>query len=569
MTFENSKHLTFALGKYHRRVAAVYTGLSHEKVIERIWRGDHTLWKPDPQEISNRLGWLRCPETMPAELPRLKAMVKQIQKEKYRYALLLGMGGSSLAPEVFRKTFGVKRGHLDLMVLDSTHPQCVQAFADQLQPVLHKTLFLVSTKSGGTVETLSFYRFFEQQVKLAVGAERVGEHFIAITDPNSSLARLAEQNRFRTVLLNDANIGGRYSALSFFGLLPAALLGIDLTRLLQRARQMAEACRQPENPALCLGTALGELAQAGRDKLTLLVSPAIASFGDWAEQLIAESTGKEKKGILPVVGKPPASPDGYGQDRLFVYLRLDGNTSYDQAVDALQSAGHPVITIDLKDPYDLGGQFFLWEMATAVAGHILSINPFDQPDVEAAKVLARQMVAEFQQSGALPETEPTLTTPEFDLYTYYGGETPRQVLQALLAGATPGAYLALQAYLPATADVQRSLDALRLELRKRTRLATTLGYGPRFLHSTGQLHKGDAGNGYFIQITATPALDVAIPQAGLQPSAWLEFGVLLLAQALGDRQALLNAGRKVLRFHLKGDLQAGLLNLSQLIQSLP
>ncbi|MCK4470808.1 MAG: glucose-6-phosphate isomerase, partial [Anaerolineae bacterium] len=377
----------------------------------------------------------------------------------------------------------------------------------------------------------------------------------AITDPGSRLVDIAQRHNFRATFLNDPNIGGRYSALSYFGLVPAALVGVDLETLIHRALTMAcncDSCNCPiagDNNGARLGAIIGALAQAGRDKVTLVTSPAIASFGDWVEQLIAESTGKEGKGILPVVGEPLGPPDVYGGDRLFVYLRLEGDDTHDAAIQALEDAGHPVVRLRLNDLYDLGGQFFLWETATAVAGHRLGINPFDQPDVEAAKVLARRMVAEYQEKGVLPGGESAPLTAG--------------VLNEFLAQAQAGDYVALQAYVQPTPETDAALAALRVRLRDHTRLATTVGYGPRFLHSTGQLHKGDAGHGLFIQFTADDPRDAAIPdEVGSQDSS-ISFGVLKMAQVLGDRQALLDAGRRVIRFHLGDDVVGGLKRLTE------
>jgi hypothetical protein len=401
---------------------------------------------------------------------------------------------------------------------------------------------VVSTKSGGTVETLSFFKVFYNMTAERVGQEVAGDHFVAVTDQGSRLHKLADRYRFRATFLNDPNIGGRYAALSFFGLAPAGLAGLDLERLLRRAQVMAcnsESCNDVihgDNLGGRLGAIMGVLAKAGRDKITLISSPGLANFGDWVEQLIAESTGKEGKGILPIVGEPVGSPEVYGDDRLFVYLRLDGDTTHDDAVAALESAGQPLITLRLKDRYDMGGQFFLWEMATAVAGHILGIQPFDQPNVESAKVLARAMVASYEQDGRLSAGDTKALSVE--------------ALASFLAQAQPGDYISLQAYIQPTSDSEAALRAMQLELRERTHLATTMGYGPRFLHSTGQLHKGDGGNGLFVQFVSEPKHDAAIPDEAGQKTSAISFGVLKTAQALGDAQALREANRRVIVFDL-------------------
>ena len=537
--------LRYAWPGVERAVAA----MDREQVVARIWAHDHTVWQPQPTEIVNRLGWLHIISDMTLEAPALQQWAFAVRAAGYTQALLMGMGGSSLAPQLFSAVFGAAGAGLPLAVLDSTDPGAVLAHAAQLD--LARTLFIVSTKSGTTVETLSLFKFFYNRAVEAVGAEQAGERFVAIVDPGSFLAGLAERCGFHTTFLGHPDIGGRYSALSCFGLAPAALVGVDLRRLLDRAQETAAACgpevAAADNPAVWLGAALGEMARAGRDKVTFALSPAIAPFGDWLEQLIAESTGKKSRGILPVIGEPLGSPAAYGDDRFFVHIRLGDDQTLDAPLAALEAAGHPLLRLHLRDPYDLGGQIFLWEMATAIAGHLLGINPFDQPDVEAAKEQARRMVEAYIAQGALPEAE---AAP-------LNGAT----LAAFLAQAQPGSYVALQAYLPPTPETGAALTVLRLRLRDRYRLATTVGYGPRFLHSTGQLHKGDAGNGLFIQFTAASPRDVPIPDEPGAPDSSITFGVLESAQALGDRQALLEAGRRVIRFHLGQDALGGLKRL--------
>jgi transaldolase/glucose-6-phosphate isomerase len=545
------QHSTAKLGVYQAAVDAGLARMAKEKVMARIWAHDHTVWKPDPTEITNRLGWLHIAETMLENVPRLEELAAVVRADGYSHVQLLGMGGSSLAPEVFRFTFGAKEGDLDLAVLDSTDPGAVLAHAERLD--LRRALFIVATKSGGTVETLSFFKFFYNKVVEAVGADWAGEHFVAITDPGSKLADLAQQYKFRATFLNDPNIGGRYSALSHFGLLPAALIGVDVELLLDRALEANAGCASclvdVENPGAWLGSIMGVLANEGRDKLTLVTSPSIASYGSWVEQLIAESTGKEGRGILPVVGEPLGSPEVYGDDRLFVGLELAGDELDEAALAALEEAGHPVVRLYVRDLYGLGRQMFLWEMATAVAGYYLGINPFDQPNVESAKVLAREMVAAYIQTGALPRGE----------YAPLSAVT----LRAFLAQARPGDYVTLQAYVTPTAETDAALQALRTALRDRWKLATTSGYGPRFLHSTGQLHKGDAGNGLFIQFTSDDPRDAPIPDEAGAPESSIAFGVLKEAQAQGDRRALLDAGRRVIRFHLRHDVPGGLRRLAE------
>lgn len=545
--------LSFSLGEYQPSVDRSLLQVKKERVMARIWEHDHTVWKSDPTEITNRLGWLHSPEILRENIGRLNALLESVKADGIEQVLLLGMGGSSLAPEVFSKIFfdprkGLKKG---LSVLDSTVPQAVLAAEKSLD--LEKTLFIVSTKSGGTVETFSFFKYFYNRVAERIGNENASKRFVAITDPSSGLADVAAKYNFRAVFLNDPNIGGRYSAMTYFGLMPAALVGVDVDRLIDRAQVMicnTDGCNCPvdgNNLGGQLGTVMGELAKVGRDKLTFVLSPKIEPFGDWVEQLIAESTGKEGKGILPVVGEPLGKPEVYGNDRVFVHIKLAGDSTYDEGLLAIEKAGHPVIRLFLDDVYGLGGQFFLWEMATAVAGARLGINPFDQPNVEAAKILARKMVAEFTVKGTLPKSE--------------SAPLSAAALKTFIDEAKSGAYITIQAYVQPTAESDRALLDFRTRLRDKTKLATTLGYGPRFLHSTGQLHKGDAGKGLFIQFTSQYTDDVVIPdEAG--KSAWtLSFGALKTAQALGDAQALRDGRRAIIHFDLGADAVAGLKNL--------
>ena len=568
-----AKVFTTSLGDSEPAVDSALSELRDNLVMTRIWSHDHTLWKPDPKEIANRLGWLHSPENVMDALPEIDGFVEGVLAAGLTHALLLGMGGSSLAPEVFRKTFGVGshprtgQAYVDLAVLDSTDPGAVLAYDRQLDP--GKTLFIVSTKSGGTVETFSFFRYFYNRVLAAVGSEEVGNHFVAITDPGSGLADLARELKFRKTFLNDPNIGGRYSALSYFGIVPAALTGVDVHALLERAAVMAcncEASNCPvsgDNTGARLGAIMGELAVAGRDKVTFICSPPIASFGAWAEQLIAESTGKEGKGILPVEGEMLGSPADYATDRLFVHLRLEADSTHDARVQALIDAGRPVVQIHLRDLYALGGEFFRWEVATIIAGRRLGVNPFDQPNVESAKVLARNMVAAFQNEGKLPELTPSLSEEGLILYADRPAPSISAALQDFFAQADAGdergsgrSYVALQAYVKPATETDEALHELRTKIQTSLHLAATVGYGPRFLHSTGQLHKGDAGHGLFIQLTANMPEDVPIPDRPGEPDSSISFGILKTAQALGDRQALLDNHRRVIRVDLGMDVAA-------------
>jgi len=549
------------LGPYEQRIDDALAGVRETKVMQRLRARDYTLWKPEPKDIINRLGWLDFAEEMECPLGKMRGFADIVRRAGYTHALLLGMGGSSLAPEVFRKTFGVREGYLDLAVLDTTDPGAIGSLSDLLDP--GRTLFIVATKSGDTVETLSLFKFFFSRLINKHGFPEAGKHFIAITDPESPLEKLAGRCRFRATFFNDPMIGGRYSALSFFGLVPAALIGLDLSRLLERAEALLK--NEENEDGARLGVIMGELAKTGRDKLTLIAPPAVAAFGDWLEQLVAESTGKEGKGVLPVVGEPLGPPEVYGPDRLFVSLSLAGDPVPESRLDALEKAGHPVLRLRLDDLYDLGEQILLWEMATAVAGHCLGINPFDQPDVESAKVLARKMLDEYREKGCLPAETPAVTGGDMAVYGGLAASTPEDALLRFLGQASPGDYIALQAYLTPEEATDELLSLFRSALRDRFRLATTVGYGPRFLHSTGQLHKGDGGRGLFIQLTADDEKDIAIPDDNFLASP-VTFGILKSAQAMGDRRAIEAAGRRVIRFHLGADIAGGLRRLIKTVR---
>ncbi len=544
------------LGAYTAVVEQALNEMRKNDIIQRLWQADYTIWQDDPTEITNRLGWLRIMEETSSNLDSIHQLVNDVRAAGYTDVLLLGMGGSSLAPEVFSRTFGTADGYLNLSVLDSTDPGTVKTYADKIDP--SKTLFIVSTKSGGTAETLSFFKYFYNYTQDIVGEAEVGKHFIGITDPGSKLEKLGERLNFRTMFINDPNIGGRYSVLSYFGMVPAALLGIDVDKLLKRASQMATMCGadKPESMAAHIGAIMGELAKEGRTNLTFFSSPSLFSFGDWAEQLIAESTGKQGVGILPVVGEAPGAVGSYADDRVFVYLKLAGDNTHDELVSSLVEAGEPVLIVHLDDLYDLGGQFFLWELATAVAGQRLGINPFDQPNVESAKIRAREMLDAYQESGKLPEAEVALQDQGMTVYGDVDAGRPSDAFASFVK--QPGKYIALQAYIEPTAIIGGALDALRTKLRNVTHKATTLGYGPRFLHSTGQLHKGDAGEGLFVQFTATMPEDAPIPDEAGEPHSGVTFGVLKTSQLLGDRQALLDNDRQVLYIDLGDDPIAAL-----------
>ena len=534
------------LGSTARSVSTALKALDAEHVGERLWKKDPTLWKADDPaaqtEIAARLGWLDVPRAMRGKVDELAAFASEIRAAGFTHALLCGMGGSSLAPEVFRKTFGVASGFLDLAVLDSTDPAAVLAAEARSDP--GRTLYIMSSKSGGTAEVSAFFHFFWERVARTRG-DQAGEHFIAITDPGTSLERLAHERGFRRVFSNPPDIGGRYSALSYFGLVPAALIGVDLGRLLDRAGRMIAACGPnvpaTHNPGLQLGAVMGALAKGKRDKVTFVCADKIGSFAAWAEQLIAESTGKEGRGIVPVADEPIGPPRVYGTDRLFAYLRLGAR--HDRAVATLARAGHPVVTLRLMDAYDLGGEFVRWEIAVAVSGWVLGINPFDQPNVQEAKDHTARLLAQHRAHGALPSADDAVLVSSSDVADRLAG---------YLRAAKPRSYIALNAFVAPTVRRERALTELRGLLRDRLRVATTLGFGPRFLHSTGQLHKGGPATGLFIELTCDDPVDAAIPGDPFT------FGVLKAAQAMGDLAALTAHKRRTLHIALGRDVDAGL-----------
>ena len=501
-------------------------------MIKRIWSNDHTVWKPDPTEISDRLGWLNVTESMAVQAPALQSFANEVKEAGYRHVVLLGMGGSSLGAEVLWQTFGSAPGYPEPITLDTTVPDWIQTVNRTID--VSRTLFLVSSKSGGTLETVSGYRYYRSLVEESIGKEKAGANFAAITDPDSPLERLGQEEGFRRVFTNPSDIGGRYAVLSYFGLAPAALAGIAIENVLESADGMRASTS--EDPAAWLGAAMATLALKGRDKLTIVTSPSISSFGLWAEQLLAESTGKEGKGIVPVAGEPLAGPESYGDDRLFVYLRVedDDNAKTDAEIERLESSGQPVIRLNLRDRYGLGAEFFRWEFATAVAGAVLGINPFDQPNVQSAKDKTADVLQEYGSSGALPEIE----APDS--------------LKDLLAEAKSGDYLAIMAYLRPTPEVEEAMADLRRKVAEKYKIATTFGYGPRFLHSSGQLHKGGPASGLFLQLVTDHEDDIPIPGQAYS------FATLADAQAIGDLQVLQELGRRVAMVKLGKDTAAGI-----------
>jgi glucose-6-phosphate isomerase len=552
-------------GPYASQIEATLADLVKKDAAGRIWAKDPSLWKSEPDHqkiIRNSLGWLTVMATVRQHASALARFAVEMNRAGFRHVLLLGMGGSSLCPDVLRLTFGEAAGFPKLAVLDTTDPASVQAFEQSVD--LPRTLFIVASKSGTTPEIAAFYQYFFNKVQRLNG-ERAGEQFIAITDAGTPLERIGAEKKFRHVFLNPSDIGGRYSALSFFGMVPATLIGLDILRMLDRADRMAQACGPGppprQNPGAWLGAVMGSLAKAGRDKLTFICSPEIASFGYWVEQLIAESTGKDGTGILPIEGEALGNSGVYADDRAFVHLKLlsSKDRDLDAKVNALEKAGHPVVTIGLQDLYDLGAEFFRWEFATAVAGAVIGVDPFDQPNVQESKDNTKRLLGEFKATGRLPEGSPIFTDGSIRLYgdeasaaALKDAKTLADALRAHFNRIRPRDYVALTAYLqttPAHAEVFREI---RSHIRDRFRVATTLGYGPRFLHSTGQLHKGGSDNGVFLQFTADDPVDLPIPG---EPHS---FGVMKAAQALGDLQSLQSRKRRALRIHIAGGIEAGL-----------
>jgi transaldolase / glucose-6-phosphate isomerase len=562
--------LTASLGKYAEAVNAAVKEADKGDVMRRIWRKDATLWKEEEAHqkiIKNSLGWLSVPDVMIGVEDDLVAFAHRIRGVRdFKHVMLCGMGGSSLCPEVFRQTFGQQENYPELLVLDSTDPDTLANFAKRIN--LEKTLFIIASKSGTTTEPLVFYRYWYDQVGKI--KENPGESFVAITDPGTLMERMATEDKFKRIFLNPADIGGRYSALSYFGMLPAALMGVDIRKLLDHAERVVHSCSAvvpaADNPGARLGAILGEAARAGRDKLTLIMDPKISALGLWIEQLVAESTGKEGKGIVPIAGEPLGSPSVYNDDRLFISIavgKLDGETEV--KLKALEAAGHPIVYRTLTELYDLGEEFFLWEIATAVAGWRLGINPFDQPNVQESKDATKELLEKFEQEGKLEEQFLVATD---GVLTIYADETGRErlpsssvtdALRAHLSEVKPVDYVALLDYIEETPEHEALIQEIRHHLRDATHAATTTGYGPRFLHSTGQLHKGGADNGLFLQLTAPDVIDLPVPNQSYT------FSILKQAQALGDFRSLAKHGRRAVRIDLGADTLAGLKRLQELV----
>ena len=538
------------LGSFAPSVVQRVQQLDETHAVRRMWDGDPALWTNDPdgqKEIKIRLGWLGLPETSRAALDDIQAFAAHVHQSGFTHYLLLGMGGSSLAPEVMSLVFSAALSNAGTTfgILDSTDPG--QVLATTAQFPLDKTLFIVSSKSGGTAEVTAMFNYFWSLAQAAVGAQ-AGRHFIAITDPGTSLETLARDHGFAKIFNADPNVGGRYSVLTHFGLVPAALMGLDPAQLLARAAWMADQCvvdvPSARNPGLVLGALLGQAALDGRDKLTIIADASLSSIGSWLEQLIAESSGKFGYGIVPVDLEPLGDPSIYGKDRLFVYLRKDGG--FDTALEVLQKAGQPLVVFDLADPYDLGAEFYRWEFATAVACSIFGVNAFDQPDVQDAKIRTNSKIAAYKKDGQIAESQPVWQQDGFKIFAVpvVNADNLQGFLDTFLSGALKGEYVAINAYVPRNPQIAGLLTDLRVAVRKYTGCATTVGFGPRFQHSTGQLHKGGVSGGLFLQITCSPAEDADIPGQGMS------FAVLEQAQFLGDFEALAARKRRILRIHL-------------------
>ena len=518
--------------------------------MQRLWQRDATLWTGDDE--GKWLGWLDIVEYQISHPIELRNLAKEVWSAGFKDVLLLGMGGSSLGPEVLRKTFGKIAGYPDLHVLDSTDPAQVKAFENKID--IARTLFIVSSKSGSTLEPNIFKQYFFDRTREAVGADRAGSHFMAITDPGSKMQKVAEGDSFRHIFFGRASIGGRYSVLSNFGMVPAAAMGVDVKKFLDRTQEMVRACGASasveENPGAALGIILGTAARSGRDKVTIITSPDISDLGAWLEQLLAESTGKIGKGIIPVDREELVAPEGYGNDRIFAYVHTEHATDVrvETKIAALEKAGHPVLRISMADVYDLGAEFFRWEIATAVAGSIIGINAFNQPDVEASKIATRNLTSEYEKTGSLPAEKPIFEADGVKLFTddknaadlakgaAGSDKSLAGYLKAHLGRIGAGDYFAVLGYIQMDEAHEKSLQAIRHAVRDKKRVATCLGFGPRFLHSTGQAYKGGPNSGVFLQITCDDAIELPVPEQKYT------FGIVKAAQARGDFQVLAERG---------------------------
>jgi transaldolase/glucose-6-phosphate isomerase len=545
------RRIIFSLQDYQERVMGRLLRWKEEDYIRRLRERDAALWFSEPQpEITDRLGWLFLPDLMKHKVEKIHAFRDEVKADRFSHAVLCGMGGSSLAAEVFQDVFGHRAGFPELYVLDSTHPDAVHSLTRKID--LEKTLFVVSSKSGTTLETLSLFRYFWQKINQM--SSTPGRHFVAITDPGTPLESLARERKFRITFLAPPDVGGRYSALSDFGLVPAALIGLDVGELIEKAKFASESCSEDVSEerlsCLFLGAACGEVGRI-RDKLTFYTSSSIHRFGDWVEQLLAESTGKDGKGIVPVIDEMLLPVEMYGDDRFFVALLLEGDETEElrRHLERVQENGHPCIRIDLKEKLGLIQEFFRWEVAVASAGSVMGIHPFNQPDVQLSKQFTR---------AAMEEGSPEEQGDRTELFPIMG-KNSKQAFSAWLSKGKTSDYVCIQAFLPPTPTISESLMSLKTKLTEKTRLAGTSGYGPRFLHSTGQLHKGGANNGLYLQLVDEPELDLPVPETDFT------FNSLIQAQALGDYLALKQKNRRVIRINLGEDVPAGIKELEDWI----
>jgi transaldolase / glucose-6-phosphate isomerase len=549
-------------------VAASIEDWKNNNKVARLWQKDASLWTNTDE--ANWLGWLTVTEEQLRDIETLKKLCEETKKARFKHALLLGMGGSSLCPEVLRLTFGKIPGFPELHVLDSTDPAQIQAIEKKLD--LKKTICIVSSKSGSTLEPNIYKQYFFERIRSKVGEKEVGSRFMAVTDPNSKMQQVAEGDKFRHVFFGLPSIGGRYSAISNFGMVPGATMGLNLPKFLKATMEMVDACgpsfAADANPGAILGLIMGEAARQGRDKLTIIASPGIFDLGAWLEQLLAESTGKIGKGIIPVDREALAKPDKYGTDRVFAYLRLatKPNQAQDAAVTALEKAGHPVVRISVANINSIGQEFFRWEIATAVAGSVIGINAFNQPDVEASKIATRKLTSEYEAKGSLPPEAPffegsgiKLFADEKNVSALKGGATLTDVLRTHLSRIQPGDYFGLLGYIPMNAENEKALQKIRHAVRDKKKVATVFGFGPRFLHSTGQAYKGGPNTGVFLQITCDDARDLQVP------GQKYTFGIVKAAQARGDFAVLAERGRRALRVHLGKNLKTGIAALAKAV----
>lgn len=566
-----AERVSLSLGSYADKYTAALDELAQRDFLKKLWAKDASLWSSDPAHveiIKKALGWLDIPQHLLEEVTNLQRFAKEVAAE-FAHVAVLGMGGSSLAPDILRETLGKTDGYPQLHVLDSTDPQQIRTLESEIE--LERTLFIVASKSGTTTEPDAFYRYFCDRLSKSVGAQKCGRQFIAITDPGTALEHEAKAQGFRACFLNDPNIGGRYSALSFFGMVPAALAGYNINLLLDRGLGAMHADDKTVSvknaPGTKFGAAIGALAREGRNKLTIVTHPSVRAFGAWAEQLIAESTGKMGRGILPVEGEPLGDPQQYGSDRLFVYVGANlpnPHNGTDSKLRALENAGHPIIRLAMNDAYDVGEQFYLWEIATAAAGSLIEIDAFDQPNVQESKDNTKALLAQYATKGSFDQPSTNVSSEAFDL-TYLSGS--KSIASKDVSGALtdlfnevkPNDYVAFCAYIERNDKHTHALDDMRVKVRDAKKVATTLGFGPRFLHSTGQEHKGGPDTGVFVQIVADSSFDLPIPGMSVG------FRTLIAAQALGDFQSLDKRNRRGVRVHIKGDLERGLASLSQAI----